>query len=120
MNRYIAVLCVVFAFAIGCATLEQSAYRSIGSVAVTVDAAMNSWGDWVRAGQSAPEQEATVRVAYARYQSAMRTANSALTAYRISAGQNKTELNIALDVLDGSAADLMQLIRSFQKKAVTP
>ena len=119
MRKYFAVLSVVFAFAIGCATLEQSAFRSIGSVSVTVDAAMSGWGDWVRDGQATPQQEDMVRVLYGKYQASMRTANSALTAYRISAGQNKAELNIALDVLDGSAADLMQLIRSFQKKAVT-
>jgi hypothetical protein len=116
MNRYIAVLSVVFAFAIGCATLEQSAYRSIGSVAVTVDASMQAWGDVVRAGQATAEQEATVRAVYVRYQAAMRTAQSALMAYKISSGQNKTELNIALDVLDGAAADIVALIRQFTKE----
>ena len=113
---FLAVLCAV---AIGCATLETTAYRSIGSVAVTVDTAMQAWGDAVRAGDVTPAQEAVVKSAYLKYQSAMRTANAALTAYKLSAGQNKNGLNVALDTLDGCAADLTKLIRELSTKQVT-
>jgi hypothetical protein len=120
MRKIAMFLAVICAVAIGCATMETTAYRSIGSVAVTVDTAMQAWGDAVRAGVVTPDQEVAVKAGYLKYQSAMRTANAALTAYKLSAGQNKNGLNVALDTLDGCAADLTQLIRELTtKKAVT-
>ena len=113
MKRIVMLLAVVCAVAVGCATLETTAFRGIGAVAVTVDTAMQAWGDAVRADQVTADQELVVRQAYARYQSAMRTAHAALTAYKLSSGQDKNALNVALDTLDGCAADLTKLIRDF-------
>ena len=113
MKKIVMLLAVICAVAVGCATLETTAYRGIGSVAVTVDTAMQAWGDAVRAGQVTPVQEAVVKDAYGKYQSAMRTAHAAMTAYKLSAGQNKNAVNVALDTLDGCAADLTKLIREY-------
>lgn len=92
----------------GCASVETTSYKVIGVTTVSVDAAMNGWGDYVRAGKATFDNESAVRSAYGQYQAAMRTAQAALQAYQ--AGKDKATLDRALDVLDAMKNALINQI----------
>jgi hypothetical protein len=104
----------IAAFATGCKTPEQGAYRTIGTVAVSVDAAMNGWGDYVRAGKANPEQEMKVRDGYAKYQSAMRVAKITVASYKAQP-DGTSRLNAAVDALAASGSEIVTLIQLFTK-----
>lgn len=93
-----------------CANLERNTYRTLGSLAVTVDGAMNGWGDYVRNGHGNIAQHTAVKQAYGNYQGAMRVAQTAVTAYRLN--PDERELSKALAVASASAGDLTRLIYS--------
>lgn len=101
-------------FATGCKTPEQGAYRTIGTVSVSVDAAMNGWGDYVRAGKATPEQEAKVKAGYVKYQSAMRVAKITVASYRAQP-DGASRLNAAVDALAASGSEIVTLVQLFTK-----
>ena len=103
------------AYLCGCASLETNAYKTIGSTAVAVDASMNAWGDYVRAGKSTVAQEQQVRAAYAKYQQSMKTTQKLVTAYR-AAPTNKPALELSMTALNEAVTLLQQLT----VKAITP
>jgi|GEM_PF-3022014 len=94
----------------GCASLETTAYRTIGAVAVTVDGAMNAWGDYVRAGHATASDETVVRAAYDHYQQTMRTLHVAVTAYKLDEASNAGALKTALDTMGAAADELVALV----------
>ena len=106
MKTILSVL--LLALAVGCATFETTAYRIIGSTAIAVDGAMTAWGDYVRSGQATPEQEARARAAYERYQTAMRSARIAVTAWKQAGG---TEPRTALESLGQAADAVIAIVR---------
>lgn len=96
----------------GCSTPEQTAYRSIGSIAATVDGAMQGWGEWVRAGRATDGQQAQVRKAYGEYQAVMRVARvAAMAAKDYPAGE--ASYTAAIAAVSASADDLVSLLDSF-------
>jgi hypothetical protein len=98
---------------VGCTTFEQNTYKTLGTVAITVDATMNGWGDYVRMGKATPEQEQSVRDAYGKYQIAMRLANTAITTYRLSG--DKPALETALAALNSAKDEIITLILTMTK-----
>ena len=117
---YSALIAALMIFAVGCATLETNSYRVIGTTAASVDGAMNAWGDWVRAGQATDAQQAKVRQAYETYQDSMAIAEIAVGRYRAGMDSQRTGLDIALDVLAGSATRLIALVQQLTTQQVTP
>jgi len=109
MKNQIQLLVLMAFAATGCITLENNAFKVVGTTAHVVDAAMNGWGDYVRAGKATPADQATVKAAYEKYQQAMQTTHVAISAYQVS--KDKTALNAALDVLDACKNDLVDLIQ---------
>ena len=87
---------------------EILAYRSIGTVAHTVDASMNGWGDWVRAGKATAGDQAKVKTAYEGYQAAMVATESAVVAYRNGADRNALEASI--EALKAAANAVMTMV----------
>lgn len=113
MNRLLLTLGILCALAVGCANPEQTAYRVIGTTIVSVDAAMNGWGDYVRAGKATPEEQMSVRTAYEKYQNAKRAAQAGIMAYKVN--PDRATLDIVLDALDASRIELMALIQGLQQ-----
>ncbi len=99
-------------FAISCASVERTAYITIGSISVTVDEGMQAWGQWVRDGKSKPEQEVVVRGAYETYQEAMRVTRKAVVAWKTSP-VDKAPLDRAVSALSQSAGAVIGFIKSF-------
>ena len=87
---------------------EILAYRTIGTVAHTVDATMNGWGDWVRGGKATAGDQAKVKTAYQSFQSAMVATESAVVAYRN--GTNKNMLEASIEVLQAAANAVMTMV----------
>lgn len=91
-----------------CSTLETNTYRTLGVITHTVDAAMNGFGDAVRAGKTTDAQQASVRSLYGQYQNALGIAEKAVSAYRVSS--DKTALKQAISTLSAVSAELIAFI----------
>ena len=99
----------------GCRSLEQTAYVATGATVATVDAAMQAWGDYVAEGHATPEQEAAVKLAYERYQKALRAEQIAVKVYR--ANKDKLNLKAALNALAEARDGLLQVLPGYWKKS---
>ena len=93
----------------GCASFETNAYRTLGTTATLVDAAMQAWGGWVREGQATPTDEKRVREAYQSYQSAMRSARVVMESHMMEPNPRAAEH--VLTVVAASAGPVIELIR---------
>lgn len=100
----------------GCGSPEKTAYRTVGVTVNTVDAAMNTWGDFVRAGRATPQQETDVKRAYTSYQTSMRLLRVAVNVYNAEPTEvNDTKLETALQALEANRDSLIKLIRALAK-----
>ena len=72
-------LITVFALValVGCASFQNSAGKTLASVATTVDAAMKGWAAYVVAGGASEVQQNEIKVLYRQYQIAMFAAETA-------------------------------------------
>lgn len=105
----------------GCATWERNSYRTIATTATMVDATMNAWGDYVRAGMAKSEDEEVVRKAYKRYQQAMASAKVAVEVARAAeSSPAKDAAGKALDGVSAASAEIVALIRQFTTAKGTP
>lgn len=113
----IVPLLALFLCGFSCATanLETNAYKTVGAISITVDGAMNTFGDYVRSGKATPEQQAAVKAAYGNYQQAMQAAHKAVLAYK-AAPADATQLDLALRGVEAVSSELIALIR----KLTTP
>lgn len=98
----------------GCANPERTAYQTTGVVVLSVDVAMNGWGDYVRAGKATPEDEAKVKAAYEKYQAIVRTQSAAVRS-AINSPEGESVFNTALNAIDAARIDLVNLITSLKK-----
>jgi hypothetical protein len=119
IHRFLCILILAAAFELtGCRSPEQAAYRATGSVALAVDAAMRGWGDYVRAGLATPQQEATVKGAYERYQATMRLARRLVESY--GAGEtDRLTLDTTFSAVDNAKNELVDLIQTFRRAPAT-
>lgn len=104
--------------ATACRSPETTAYRTIATTAVTVDAAMNIWGDHVRAGRATADQETAIRTHYERYQHAVRATRRYLDAYGlVDADPQRRTINDLLDAIDDTRGDLIAIVHTFTRTA---
>lgn len=97
-----------------CASLETNAYRTIGSVAVSVDTAMHGWGLYVQQKQLTDTQQAPVRDAYNKYVAVMKSVQAEITIYR-SKPSGANTLTFDLKLLTSTATNVLQTINTFPK-----
>ena len=81
MKAKLIILMVAAIVALGTGCVTNSPGRTLATVAVTVDHAMQGWAVWVHQGNATPSQEDKVMKAYLRYQKAMATAQKAYQTY---------------------------------------
>jgi hypothetical protein len=111
MNRIALSLVLVATLCAGCATFNSTAGKLLVSTALTVDAAMQGWAQWVIAGQSNPDQELKVKAAYIKYQASMQIAQAAYQTMVVS--NDKTYWDKAAEALTSNRVALLALISSF-------
>jgi hypothetical protein len=107
----VAVVCALALAITGCpaSTPTDIAVRTVGMTVTSVDLAMKVWGPYARDGKATPAQEQTVRDAYAKYQTVLRTAQVAMHV----SNNTATPAELA-----AAAADLINLIQSITGKPV--
>jgi len=95
---------------VGCASVETTSYRALGTTAVLVDGAMNGWGDYVRSGQAKPEQEQRVRTAY---ESGVDECGAGAVVTAKTAPEGEAALDKALREVDAGAAAILGIVKLF-------
>lgn len=108
MNKCIPIV-TLMALLVSCASTETVAYKTLATTVVSVDAAMNGWGEYVRAGKASDDEQALIRDLYTKYQSSLKSAKAAVDAYYANR-VNKTGLDLALNILDESKNQLIDTI----------
>lgn len=122
MKRSIGMALGVMLLASGCITMigcktkspERIAYNTLGSVAVTTDAAMKSWGSYVKKN-NIPVTDITrtgIRDAYAKYQATMAIAQESVVSIK-SAPPGSTAYDTLVDTVASAGDDLIKLIIQF-------
>lgn len=105
------IVLVAFLFLTACANLERNAYRTIGSIVVAVDTAMEGWGEYVRAGKATPDEQAVARKLYVGYQNSMSIVKAAVVAHR--KNPNEIALQQATVAASAAAEDLVVWIAEY-------
>lgn len=118
MRNYLILLPLLFVLMTGCASLEQNAYRTVGSVTITVEAARAAFIDYVNTGKSNAEEQAGVRALYERYQASMRVMKSAVMKYRETG--NEGTLQGAMRGASDSASAFISAVNQFTKPNMPP
>lgn len=81
MKKLLSILTIATLLVVtGCQT-QNSAGRVLASTVMTVDAAMQGWGTYVRTAHPPASEEAQVKLAYEQYQVAEMAAEQAYLAY---------------------------------------
>lgn len=105
----------------GCgSTPEATATHIAGAQVSAVDAALQAWGEWVRAGNATQAQKDAVKSAYDKYFAVATAEKHALEAY-VSAKAEDTNADgstyaAALAVAKAAQFDLLNLITTFKGK----
>lgn len=102
-------------FFTGCGTPTAKTTQVAGSVTITVDAAMQSWGEWVRANKATVEQRVQVRAAYQKYQAAMAIAEKVAISV-LTAPEQQAAYITALNTASQVSVELIALVEQFTRK----
>lgn len=117
------VLCLALAVPVatvpltGCKSPNKTAYRTVGTVQISADAAMTAWGAYVKQFRPGVAAETKVKAAYEKYQSTMIVV--AISGKALAEADNKDsrhKLDIALAAAASALSDLTQLIQSLGVK----
>lgn len=101
----------------GCAW-QNTTGKLLATTAQTVDAAMKSWAQYVKINSATDAQQAQVKTAYVKYQASM---DAAVVAYEAAVtAKDQTLFSQASSALTASETVLLNLIKLFQSKGVTP
>jgi hypothetical protein len=123
-----AVLLVALSAALmlapGCqCTPQRAAYNTVAGVEVSVDVAMQAWGDYVSQFQPSASQEAAVKAAFEKYQAIEQVAIDAAQFYATLAARSdpgtaaaQAQKDAAMAQAAASLGDLVNLLRSFGVK----
>jgi len=111
----IPLLCFLLAFCsmqfAGCKSPETVAYKVTGATVLTVDAAMNAWGDYVRAGRATDAQQAKVREVYGKYLAAIQLERAAVLSYKANGDTNA--ISRVIGTVSASSSEVIGLIQAF-------
>ncbi len=109
---------------VGCNTTPQkAAYTAVGTVQVSVDAAMNEWGAYVATAHPPVTEEQVVESAYIKYQTAFAVVCDAGSVYAATSVTNtagtsaaSSALTQAINTANQDITDLETLITSYGVK----
>ena len=101
----------ILMFALGCASFQTNAGKTLASTAMTVDAAMKAWSKYVDKNGVDPARNLAVKTAYIRYQAAMQTASMVYVHLSQSKDQSQW-VDAAANLLRDSQA-VVKLIKAF-------
>lgn len=96
-----------------CTSWQTTTQKTVGTVAISGDAAMKSWAAYVHSGLATAEQERKVRGAYERYQASMNAIIDVGKSATTSTNRPLIE-RIALTAV-AAQSNLLQTIHAFTK-----
>lgn len=99
----------------GCGTPAAKTTQVAGSVTITVDAAMQAWGEFVRAGKATVDQRVQVRAAYQKYQASMLIAEKVAVSV-LTAPEQQSAYITALNTASQVSIELIALVETFTRK----
>lgn len=110
---WLLVICLVAPAPLltGCASVQKTSHQAIGVTAVTVDAAMQVWAEYAKAGHAPAEQVAAVEDAYRKYFAAINTAIDIGKA--AAASKDDAALTVALKLAGAAQANVIELVKQF-------
>jgi hypothetical protein len=110
LKRSLAVLLVVASVA--CASAQTNTYKTLATIAQTVDLAHNVYNDLKAAGKITPETQAAVAAAYKKYQEAALIAQSAYVTWKAAGfpGDQAIAINVATSNTSVAASAFVQAV----------
>ena len=116
MKRRISLALAALLIVAACSQNALStAYKTIGTIQVTVDTGMKIYADMVVAGKVPQATQDKVKAAYGSYFAAMQVAKDSLVVVA-SAPTGTPSLDVAVAAVEASANDLLTLLRSLGVK----
>ena len=112
----LAILALLFT-STGCVTFRDRSGKTLASIVHTVEAGMKAWATFVAIGGATPQQEASVKALYEKYQACERMAESAYVSAALNG--DKDGFARAVTVLQAIRSDLLLLISTFNPKGQT-
>lgn len=115
MKRYLQVIGLIALISItGCATTENTAYKSVAVIAQTVNSSRLAWNDYVARGLATKAEVIAVHDTYTKYQAVMKVAEQAVITYK---RDNATlpALQTAINTLTATSTELITSIATFTK-----
>lgn len=118
VKQTLTVLALGTFLVVGCGgcksvTPEQAAYRSLGTIATSVDQGMKAWGEWVAMGKATAADVEKSKQLYEKYQAAMRVARDA--ALTVKQNPEAGTWNIALTTVEAAAGDLLSFVSTLTR-----
>lgn len=115
LKTYLTITLLVVSFGLGCKSPEATAYHSLGAIAISVDAAVNSYYEYRNAGHFDAVVDAKIKENYQRYQKLMLTARDMEISYK-SGTIDQSQWTQLFDAASSAASDLVNFIRTFLPK----
>jgi hypothetical protein len=95
----------------GCKTPEMTAYKTIGTQIISVEAGKKAVAEAYVAGQVSEKNFQTIRAACDRYDASVKVEQSAVIAYKT--GTDTNSLNRAMIAVSAASADALSLMLRF-------
>lgn len=105
---------IILSFLVAC-VYEKTAFRTVGTLTTTVDAAMKAYGDEVKLGHISADTQNTVKSAYDKYYAAIQVAQSVTLSYK-AGDATQSAVKQALDAATAAATPLIAMVKTFIPK----
>lgn len=112
LTQFTSVL--ILSFLVACA-YEKTAFRTVGTLTTTVDAAMKAYGDEVKAGHVTADNQNAVKALYDKYYAALQVAQSITLSYKAGTA-TQSAAKSALDAAVAAANPVLDLVKTFIPK----
>jgi len=112
----LAMLALLFT-STGCVTFQDRSGKTLASIVQAVDSGMKAWATFVAIGGATPQQEASVKALYEKYQACERVAEAAYVSAALNG--DKDGFTRAVTALQAIRTDLILLISTFNPKGQT-
>lgn len=117
LSQCLVTTCFIIALLTGCKNPEVGAYKTLGSIAITVNASKKAFEDYRSKHPVSADVEATAKRTYQSYQRLMAVAEVAQKQF--SSGGDKTVWENAFASVVASGNDFLALVRIYIPKTPT-
>ena len=102
----------------GCQSTNQAAYKTLGSIAIVTDGAVQAYYQYRDNGHYDPVLDAKIKATYLHYQSVMKVAKDSEEAFN-SGTIDKPVWQKTVEAVLASESDILNLIKQFNPKLLS-